>query len=119
MKYFLGRLPAPRHRVLRRGDAQRLHGLELRPAVQVSRAPLVTFGPLNHSFIKYPLGWDKAPKHFLVPTVINSPHSQEFMVSRILSVVLILLEPLMDVNSSMKGSNKMSTTEKILETMNS
>ena len=92
MKYFLGRLPAPRHRVLRRGDAQRLHGLELRPAVQVSRAPLVTFGPLHHSFIKYPLGWDKAPKHFLVPTVINSPPSQEFMVS----VVLILLDPLMD-----------------------
>ena len=38
----------------------------------------------------------KPPKHILEPTVINSPHSQEFMVSRIFSVVLILLEPLLD-----------------------
>ena len=38
----------------------------------------------------------EAPTHFLVPIVINSPHSQEFMVLRIFSVVLILLEPLMD-----------------------
>ena len=29
-------------------------------------------------------------------TVINFPHSQEFMVSRIFSVVLIFLDPLMD-----------------------
>ena len=36
--------------------------------------------------------WDKAPKHFLVPTVINSPPSQEIMVSRICSVVLIFLD---------------------------
>ena len=81
------------------------------------------------SFVNSPLDCDKPPKHILVPTVINSPHSQEFMVSRNFSVVLILLDPFMDkftlmevfqsVNSSIKGSNKMSTTEKILETMNS
>ena len=36
------------------------------------------------------------PKHFLVPMTINPPCPQEFMVSRILSVVVILLRPLMD-----------------------
>ena len=56
---------------------------------------------------------DKAPKHILVPTLINSPHSQEFMVTRIFSVVLIFLDPVM------KGPKNMSTTEKILETINS
>ena len=38
----------------------------------------------------------KPPKHCWEPTVINSSHSQEFMVSRIFSEVLILLRPLMD-----------------------
>ena len=40
--------------------------------------------------------YDLAPKHFLVPTTINSPHCHEFMVSRIFSVVTIFLNPLMD-----------------------
>ena len=44
----------------------------------------------------YRIDCDKPPKHILEPTVISSPHSQEFMVSRIFSVVLILLRPLMD-----------------------
>ena len=39
---------------------------------------------------------DKPTKHCWEPTVINSPHLQEFMVSRIFSTVLILLRPLMD-----------------------
>ena len=38
----------------------------------------------------------EAPTHFLVPIVINSPHSQEFMVLKILSVVTIFLDTLMD-----------------------
>ena len=42
------------------------------------------------------LDCDNAPKHFWEPSVINSPHLQEFMVSRIFSVVLIFLRPLMD-----------------------
>ena len=42
------------------------------------------------------LDCDKPPKHILEPTVISSRHFKEFMVSRISSVVLILLEPLMD-----------------------
>ena len=44
----------------------------------------------------YVLDCDKPPKHCWVPTVINSPHLQKFMVSRIFPVVLILLRPLMD-----------------------
>ena len=39
---------------------------------------------------------DKAPKHCLEPTAINSPHSFEFMVSRIFSEVLIFLNQLME-----------------------
>ena len=38
----------------------------------------------------------KPTKHCWEPTVINSPHLQEFMVSRILCVVLIFLRPLSD-----------------------
>ena len=51
---------------------------------------------------RYSVDCDKPPKHILEPTVISSPHSQEFMVSRISSVVLILLEPLMDEFTLMK-----------------
>ena len=59
----------------------------------------------NHSFPEcgskrpkcYPVDCDKPPKYILIPTVINSPHSQEFMVSRIFLLGLILLlAPLMD-----------------------
>ena len=39
---------------------------------------------------------DDPPKHFFRRTVINSPHSQEFMVSRISSVVTTFLSPLLD-----------------------
>ena len=39
---------------------------------------------------------DDPPKHSLLPSTINSPQCQEFMVSRIFSVVSILLRPLMD-----------------------
>ena len=57
--------------------------------------PLPTIYRTTHH---YSLECDKAPKHFLVPTVINSSpfSSQDFMVSRIFSVVFIFLDPLMD-----------------------
>ena len=42
------------------------------------------------------LGREEAPKHFFRRTVINSPHGQEFMVSRISSVVTTFLSPLLD-----------------------
>ena len=45
---------------------------------------------------QWPIEWDKAPKHFLQHTTIKSPHSQKFMVSRIFSIVLIFLDPLLD-----------------------
>ena len=44
----------------------------------------------------YFLERDDPPKHFFVATIINSPQCQEFMVSRISSVVTIFLSPLMD-----------------------
>ena len=48
------------------------------------------------SFINWIVDCDDPPKHILVPTVIKSPPSHEFMVSRIFSVVLIFLDPLLD-----------------------
>ena len=42
------------------------------------------------------LEWDDPPKHLLLPSTINSPQCQEFMVSRIFSVVTIFLSSLMD-----------------------
>ena len=39
---------------------------------------------------------DNPPKHLLVHSRINSPQCQEFMVSRIFSVVTIFLSPWMD-----------------------
>ena len=45
---------------------------------------------------KYVLDRDDPPKHFFRRTAINSPHCQEFMVWRIISVVLIFMDPLMD-----------------------
>ena len=44
----------------------------------------------------YSVERDESPKHFLVPMLINSLPLQQFMVSRIFSVVTILLRPLMD-----------------------
>ena len=43
----------------------------------------------------YTIECDEAPKHFLAPRVINSPHLQEFMFSRIFSVVSLFLDPFM------------------------
>jgi len=43
----------------------------------------------------YSVERDESPKHFLVPTLINSLPLQEFVVSRVFSVVTVLLGPLM------------------------
>ena len=62
-----------------------------------SLSEVINYGFLYVRYlINNKLECDEAPEHFLVPTVINSPHAQKFMVSSIFSVVLIFLDPLMD-----------------------
>ena len=58
--------------------------------------PKVTYSDPKLTHSDPTLDRDDPPKHFFRRTVINSPHSQEFMVSRISSVVTTFLSPLLD-----------------------